>query len=108
MHANFSERGNCVEVFAGDEHEADCGDQCVDFVDHDSLPAAEETADLRVIPSESLLHVLTLGAVQSMAKRGLDKGRVSHGSMSHNGICVRLRARIGNFGLIPLNPFEVD
>ncbi|KGC65745.1 hypothetical protein X896_1941 [Burkholderia pseudomallei ABCPW 1] len=72
MHTHFAKCGNGVKVFAGDEHEADCCDERVDFVDHDSLPAAEETADLRVIPSKSLLHVLTLGAVQSMAKRWLD------------------------------------
>lgn len=108
MHAHFTECGNGIEVFAGDEHEADSRDERVDFVDHDSLPAAEETADLRVIPSKSLLHVLAFWAVQSMAKRRLDKGRVSHDSMPHNGICVRLRTRVGNFGLIPLNPFEVD
>ncbi len=86
MHADFAERGNSVEVFARDEYETDCGDERVDFVDDDALPAAQEAADLGIVPSEGGLHFVTFRAMQRMAQSGLDEGRISHDSTPRNVI----------------------
>ncbi len=44
--ADFAECGDSIEILPRDEHEADCGDERVDLVDDNTLPAAQEAADL--------------------------------------------------------------
>jgi hypothetical protein len=63
MHAYFAKRGNGVEIFAGDEHETDSGDEHVNLVDDDALSTTQKTANLRIVPTERSLYVMTLRAV---------------------------------------------
>lgn len=106
--ADLAERGDSVEVLACDEHEADGRDERVDLVDHDTLPAAQEAADLRVVPTDRLLYVVAPGAVQRLAQGGFDASRGSHSSMTRNTICVQLSGRADNLGPVLLNAFEID